>query len=428
MKKWLLMFIFILEINGGAIAQGIPKTAYVLNSLGQNLSLINLQNESVTIDALPLGLYANAIKIRNEKAYSVNSGINEVQVISLNPLGTVDHIDVGNSTNPWSMDFVNDSIAAVSLLFTNQVAIVNVNSGQVIQNVPVGVSPEGIKYYNGKIYVANSGFNGAGFDPGTVSVIDVLTFTVTDTLSVGVNPQDLDVDSQGRLVVVCTGDYSTVNGEMDIVNLNNGDVVLSVPFSSGITTVRINAQDQCYVGTSGSGLMVYNLISQSFERTESNPLPGGPGIDFDAQNNVYTTDFSEDSVRVFSPSHQKIAAYLVGDGPASICIYDPSVTNIELTNPAKPDNFILYQNYPNPFNPSTAIKYDLSEISLVHLDVFNLLGEKVRTLINEKQLQGSYSIEWNGRNDNGRIIPSGVYFYRLKIGDQYKIRQMRLIK
>lgn len=427
MKKCIMILFLIAAIIGELFAQGIPKSAYVLNTLGQNLSVINLQNGIVNSDALPLGLFANAIKIRGERAYVVNSGVNEIQVIRLNPLATVNHIDLGNNTNPWSLSFVNDSIAAVSLLFANQVAIVNVKSGQVIQNVGVGTGPQGVKYYNGRIYVANSGFNGPGYDPGTVSVIDAATYSVINTYNVGINPWEMDVDSQGHLIVACAGDYASVTGELDIIDLNSGNAIDAMSFASQLTSVGINSQDQCYIGTFGVGVMVYNLITQSFERDESNPLPGGPGIDFDQLDNVYLTGFDQDSVWVFSPAHQKIASYLVGDGPASIAMYDPSTTAIEPPIEARPQEFELFQNYPNPFNPTTAISWQLMVNSVIELSIFNLWGQRVRNLVNEKQTAGMHQVVWDGRDDYGRILPSGAYFYRLRAGDFSEIHKMLLI-
>ncbi|OPX33630.1 hypothetical protein B1H10_05410 [candidate division KSB1 bacterium 4484_188] len=75
--------------------------------------------------------------------------------------------------------------------------------------------------------------------------------------------------------------------------------------------------------------------------------------------------------------------------------------------------FQLQQNYPNPFNPSTIIKYAIAKEGFYELTVYNLLGEKIRTLVSEYHLSGSYGIQWNGRNDRGNSIPSGIYFYRL---------------
>ena len=428
MKRWTTSLILLAMISGSALAQGIPKSAYVLNTLGQNLSAINLQNGNVTLDALPLGLFANAIKIRGTRAYAVNSGVNEIQVINLDPLSTIGNINVGNGTNPWGMDFVNDSIAAVSLLFTDQVAIVDVNAGQVVQHISAGTGPQGVKYYNGKIYIAKSGFNGAGYDPGTISVIDASSFNLIDTYNVGVNPWDLDIDSQNHLVVVCAGDYAAVNGQMDIINLGTGNGINTIPFTTQLTSVGINSQDQCYIGTFGSGVMVYNLITQSFERDESNPLPGGPGIDFDRQDNIYITGFAQDSVRVFSPSHQKMAAYPVGDGPAGIAIFDPPATVIDPKARVTPDKYQLFQNYPNPFNPATTIKFRISDFGFVELSIYDITGRFVQTLVSETMGPGEHIVQWDGRDENSNVFPSGVYFCRLRLDNFSETQRMHLIR
>ena len=77
-----------------------------------------------------------------------------------------------------------------------------------------------------------------------------------------------------------------------------------------------------------------------------------------------------------------------------------------------PERFELYQNFPNPFNPSTEIRFDLPAKSELTLVVYNLLGQAVRTLVNEERPAGSHNVRWDGRNDGGRSVSSGVYFYR----------------
>jgi hypothetical protein len=88
----------------------------------------------------------------------------------------------------------------------------------------------------------------------------------------------------------------------------------------------------------------------------------------------------------------------------------------------------LYDNFPNPFNPSTKIKYDLMETDLVELCIFNIKGQKIRTLINSEQESGSWEVTWNGRDDENRIVASGIYFYRLKTRDFEKSKRMALLK
>ncbi|RQW07723.1 MAG: T9SS C-terminal target domain-containing protein, partial [Calditrichaeota bacterium] len=93
-----------------------------------------------------------------------------------------------------------------------------------------------------------------------------------------------------------------------------------------------------------------------------------------------------------------------------------------------PSRLELFQNYPNPFNPETTIKYSLPEENNVELVVYNLLGQKVKTLVLQRQRAGYHSIAWDGRNDNGAEAGAGVYVYRLKADSRTIIRKMVLVK
>lgn len=74
---------------------------------------------------------------------------------------------------------------------------------------------------------------------------------------------------------------------------------------------------------------------------------------------------------------------------------------------------MLYQNYPNPFNPGTEIKFDIPEYSAVKIIVWNVLGQKVKTLIDANLDPGRKTVKWDGRDDNGNYVGSGVYFYTM---------------
>jgi len=98
-----------------------------------------------------------------------------------------------------------------------------------------------------------------------------------------------------------------------------------------------------------------------------------------------------------------------------------------------PREFNIGQNYPNPFNPSTGIRYDLPEQSRVTLIVYDVLGQAVRTLVNDVLPAGSHLATWNSTNDNGRALASGVYFYRIEAkgesGQTFAtVRKMLLLK
>jgi len=101
---------------------------------------------------------------------------------------------------------------------------------------------------------------------------------------------------------------------------------------------------------------------------------------------------------------------------------------IESSQEALPDGFVLHQNYPNPFNPQTTVAFDLAHSGDVELTVFNVLGRKVKTVFDGKLLKGHHEFDWDGTNDAGTSIASGVYFYRLQTSSGTKARKMLLLK
>jgi hypothetical protein len=96
--------------------------------------------------------------------------------------------------------------------------------------------------------------------------------------------------------------------------------------------------------------------------------------------------------------------------------------------PGVPVRYALYANYPNPFNPHTIIQYDLPENTKVTLEIYNVLGQKVRTLVDAHQAAGSQAITWNGQNDSGQMVDSGIYFYRIKTLKFQQSRKMAIIR
>jgi hypothetical protein len=93
-----------------------------------------------------------------------------------------------------------------------------------------------------------------------------------------------------------------------------------------------------------------------------------------------------------------------------------------------PTSFALQNNYPNPFNPTTTIKYQIPENAHVRLVVYNMLGQRVRTIVDQPQEAGYYSVQWDGRNDYGESVSSGIYVYRIKAGSFITSKKMNLIK
>jgi hypothetical protein len=109
-------------------------------------------------------------------------------------------------------------------------------------------------------------------------------------------------------------------------------------------------------------------------------------------------------------------------------IIDQAPVSAPDDDPVLPDEFALYQNYPNPFNPSTTIKYYLPRAADVQMDIYNILGRKVRTLITDHVKAGYHSIMWDGNDSHGQPVSTGVYFYRLRADDLIRTEKMLLLK
>jgi hypothetical protein len=94
-----------------------------------------------------------------------------------------------------------------------------------------------------------------------------------------------------------------------------------------------------------------------------------------------------------------------------------------------PDRYQLSQNYPNPFNPTTTIEFALHERTQVSIEIFNILGQRVKTLVAGGLFDAGYhQVQWTGTNDAGVAVPSGTYFYKMSAGDFTQVKKMILLK
>jgi len=93
-----------------------------------------------------------------------------------------------------------------------------------------------------------------------------------------------------------------------------------------------------------------------------------------------------------------------------------------------PAEFTLSQNYPNPFNPETTLEYQLPEKCFVSIKIYTLLGQEIKELLEEYQSPGRWTVKWNGTDNFGRKVPSGIYLFRMKAGSYTEIRKMTLAR
>ena len=103
---------------------------------------------------------------------------------------------------------------------------------------------------------------------------------------------------------------------------------------------------------------------------------------------------------------------------------DLSIENISLN----PKTFYVGQNFPNPFNPITTLRYDLPNDGLVNITIYDMMARKVKTLVNSSQTAGFKSVQWNATNERNEPVSTGLYIYKIQIGDFRQTRKMLLLK
>jgi hypothetical protein len=104
------------------------------------------------------------------------------------------------------------------------------------------------------------------------------------------------------------------------------------------------------------------------------------------------------------------------------------ITGVKNSLPERLPRYVLHQNYPNPFNPETEIRFALPQVDHIVLKIFNIFGEEIRTLANEPHEAGSHAVRWDGNDERGNPVASGMYLYQLRAGNFAQVRKMNLLR
>jgi hypothetical protein len=253
--------------------------------------------------------------------------------------------------------------------------------------------------------------------------------------------------------------FTQTSFPLDGVNVGNSSApCIADVDQDGVTDVLIGTSGgtlQYYKNTGTNSAPQYSLVSTSFNSIDvgNDAMPLMIDVDGNGKNDLLIGHSEGTLYRYeYNPSNQqydfitpqfghidvKINAspamvdidgdgdldLFIGNGKGGVFFYENTTINsIEKSRNSTPAKFELQQNYPNPFNPSTIIEYSLPVHGFVTLQVYDVLGKKVKTLVETEQSQGRYSVEFNGRE-----MPSGVYFYRLKAGDFTAAKKLLLMK
>ena len=271
-------------------------------------------------------------------------------------------------------------------------------------------------------------------DDGTVNVADYLEF-ITSYGRTAAGPATkplvlLPGINENAEFSLSLGSERVVAGELVAVDVSlaNVEALTGYGFALNYETdkfefVSVAPADEDLLKSTGGETLFHHVVADG-QITVANGLYNGTAISGGGD----VVRFVFRVLREFEDN----ARFEIADG----LVFDPS----QLQNPAvvagvlelqsTPREFALHQNFPNPFNPDTTIKYDLAESADVTLQIYNVLGQVVRTLVaSEAQNAGRYQIRWNGMDDRGVPVSSGIYFYQISADGKFSdVRKLMLLK
>ena len=453
MKQRILpLFLFgLLFIPFAVLAQQTLQNVYVINegNYGQgnaSVTTYDVSNGTTVGNAFYkknkvfLGDVAQSSMVINGNLYILVYGSSKIVVADKSTLSLVKTIsyDTNTEKGPRQMVDVNSSKAYVTNLDSKNISVVDVSSNTLTGTIPLGSGPEGIGISNGKAYVALSNL-GQG---DSVAVVDTKTDQVIKKLKVADNPVDVAVDKQGRVWVVCVGNYGydtkgnynpslETFGKIEVIDSSNDSIIKTIDVGGHPGDIALlSSMDRAYYNDGGivsidmktltalgDTLVSGAYYSMDVAHDDQTPqLFVADAADYVSSGTIYRYDLT-------SSMPKGISSFSAGIIPGSFqFLYTGTPLAIEPSD-HKPGTFTLLQNYPNPFNPTTTIRYHLNRSGHVALDVYGITGRLVSHLVDETQTAGIHSVRFDASS-----LSSGIYFYRLRFDGEIRIRKMVLIK
>ena len=411
-----LAYVLFLALGLSSIASAQPF-AYVANGQSSNVSVINTSDHTLFTTVIGLDLGPTGIAITPDGAFAYvtnNFGGNPgtVSVIAIATNSVVATIAVG--TGPTDLAITPDgAFAYVANDGSNSVSVIDILSNAVVATV-VGMDdhPNGIAITPDGAFAYVTSFGLSPFTVSDVSVIDLATNTVVDTIRVA-GASDVAITPDGAFAYVTNG---VVPATVTVISTATNTVVDSVSFEgTGSGGIAITPDGEfAYVATPPSFVTVI--------ATGTNTVVDTVGLADKPADVAITPDgaFAYVTINGFFGQRARIVTVIeiatnsvvttveVGVGPVGIAITPEPVTSVT-DERAIPTDYVLSQNYPNPFNPSSAVRYELPKQSHVILKIYNLLGQEVATLVDEEKSAGRYEVSWDADG-----FSSGIYFYRLQ--------------
>ena len=307
------------------------RMAVVINGLNkfETLSVVNLDHpdlkKAVSADIAQLGVAPNDVQITGNLAYIVNTFSHHIQVINLKTGDSLGVISTGIGSEPEKIALLNNDRAYVTCGGTDEVVLIDLKGKMVLQRIQTGSKPWGLTILNKKVYVANSAAIWTGqemkYGQSSVSVISTDTNQLITTIEVPTNATEVTSDANNTVLVVSTGDYSQILGELTLIDSNKDNIKKKISLKSTPGAITVNRKKrQAYILTP-SGAIVVDLIKQRLVVKPSSALQdfkGGFSLTFDNQRELFLlavpdwSGGSQDQLLVLDSNGKEINRYNTG--------------------------------------------------------------------------------------------------------------------
>ncbi len=235
-----------------------------------------------------------------------------------------------------------------------------------------------------------------------------------DTTLINVVFIDKGVPGPGQITL--SGFVNDISG----AGTNNGTINSSVPVELVSFSAEISAGEVTLTWNTSSERNNFGFeVEKSFDEENFSKIGFLAGHGTTVQPNAYR--FTDSDIN----SAQKTRYYRLKQIDLDGSFNYSGVLTVQL---AAPESFTLRQNYPNPFNPQTTISYELPEPSRVSVVIYNMTGQVIRTLIDQEMVAGFHNTVWNGKDNLGKEVASGAYFYQMKTGNFTEVKKLTLLR
>lgn len=399
MKKVLILIFLIATI---AL---VGERLFVVNSISGTLSKIDTETETVNNTFAELGTTPNLIDIADDYAYVVNSGDNSIQKIDLTTGNTVSNIYVEDSSNPWYAK-VKGEYLYVTGFYTNKLYKIDLATEEIVAQTVVGEAPEGIEFYQDKVYVTCTGGYANDYVDSQVTVLSEDSLEIITTIPTSLNPQYIH-HYNDKLFVICTGNWANVTGEINIIDPATDSITSTLYIGGSIGKTAFINNRGYITDAMNAGIYVIDTENEIVLNDSTNPLtPGGSTIATNGNSIAFINASwgSNGTLWITDNNLENGRSYELALAPTDVIFSTQVVSNSEYDAGEAP---FTVNAYPNPTSQGLNFSLKGNVRGENKVMIYNLKGQLVDSFKSTNQ-----EFRWKNQANNDKYA-NGVYFYKI---------------